>query len=310
MYFVDGHCDSLTLALSKGEDLYDHSGHLSIEKLARFAPSVQVFAIWLSDEQVAAAYESTVEIMNHARGVFDANSAYIRLATSYDDIARNIDERVCSAILGLEGGEPIGGDMGRLHDLHARGLRVLTLTWNRDNELSGSIAAPDAGGLTAFGREVVAECGRLGALVDVSHISKRGFWDVAETAVRPFFASHSNCKAIASHKRNIDDEQIRAIASRGGVVGVNFCDAFLSDSPSPDMDDVLRHIGHIINIGGVECTALGGDLDGISPPESGWFEDVTVFKSLYERVAKLHGSSSADKIFFGNYLRMFKEAMK
>ena len=310
MYFIDGHCDSLTLALKKGEDLYSHSGHMSISKLVKFRPSAQVFAIWLDDEQVLDAYESTIKIMDYAHDVFAKNSAHIRLVRSYSDITSNINEFVCSAILGLEGGEPIGSDMGRMYDLHARGLRVLTLTWNRDNDLSGSIAAPDAAGLTCFGREVVVECGRLGVLIDVSHISVKGFWDVVETAKKPFFASHSNCIAIASHKRNLDDKQIRAVASCGGVVGVNFCDAFLSDNPDPNMDDVLRHIGHLVNVGGVECAALGGDLDGISDPASGWFEDVGIYGPLYERVANEYGASAADKIFFGNYLRMFRDVME
>ena len=307
MYFIDGHCDSLTQALSNGEDLLSRQGHLNIEKLTQFSPAVQVFAIWLNDALLANAYESTLDVIGCAHEIFTRNSAQIRLAKSYCDVVGNIGDVVCSAILGVEGGEPIGSDIERLYDLKSRGLRVLTLTWNRNNELSGSIAIPNAEGLSDFGREVVRECGRIGILVDVSHISLRGFWDVAETSKLPFFASHSNCKALASHKRNLDDKQIRSIANSGGVAGINFCDAFLSDSPNPDMDDVLCHISHLINTGGVECAALGGDLDGISDPGSGWFSDVTIYGLLYERLSKLHGSLSADKIFFGNYLRLFKD---
>ena len=310
MYFVDGHCDSLTLAMSKGEDLYSHGGHLNIEKLAKFRPSVQVFAIYLKDEQLASAYESAIAAMDYAHNEFNKNSEHIRLARSYADIAENMRNNMCSAILGVEGGEPIDDDMGRLRELHSRGMRVLTLTWNRDNKISGGIGNPDSDGLTPFGRDVVAECERLGVLVDVSHISIQGFRDVAEASRVPFFASHSNCKALASHKRNLEDWQIRAIADSGGVVGVNFCDAFLSDDPSPDMNDVLRHIDHLIRIGGVECAVLGADLDGIASPASGWYTDVLVFEPLYGRIAQAYGASVADKVFFGNYLRMFKEVLR
>ncbi|MCL2617270.1 MAG: dipeptidase [Defluviitaleaceae bacterium] len=307
MYFVDGHCDTLTLAIGKGEDLLNHTGHLSIEKLASFKTAVQVFAIWLDDEQIKTAYEATIGFIDQAHKIFANNSNCIRLATSYSDIIQNIDAGVCTAILGAEGAEPIGSDLARLREFYNKGLRVLTFTWNRDNELSGCIATPNAGGLTQFGHEALAECERLGILVDVSHISVSGFNDVAQAATKPFFASHSNCKALASHKRNLEDAQIRIIAEAGGVVGVNFCDAFLSDSPGPDMNDVLRHIAHIINIGGVECAAFGGDLDGTASPVSGWYKDVLIYKSLYEHVEQVHGATTADKIFFQNYLRMFKE---
>ena len=310
MYFIDGHCDTLTLAMSKGEDLYSHGGHLNIEKLAKFRPAVQVFAIFLRDEQLTSAYETTMAVMDYAHDEFNKNSKYIRLARSYADVTQNMNDNICSAILGVEGGEPIDDDMGRLHELHFRGMRVLTLTWNRDNKISGGIGDPDSGGLTPFGRDVVAECARLGVIVDVSHISPRGFADVAEAAKVPFFASHSNCRALASHKRNLEDGQIRVIADSGGVVGVNFCDAFLSDSPSPDMNDVLRHIDHLIKIGGTECAALGADLDGTADPASGWYKDVLVYEPLYGRVAQAHGASVADKVFFGNYLRMFKEVLR
>ncbi|MCL2618315.1 MAG: dipeptidase [Defluviitaleaceae bacterium] len=305
MFFVDGHCDTLTVAKTGGEDLFSRAGHINLEKLARFAPSVQVFAIWLTDDQLADAYAATCEVMDYAHAEFAKHPGHIRIALSRADVAGNIGDRVCSAILGAEGGEPIGSDMGKLHSLYAKGLRVLTLTWNRGNNISGSIACPDGRGLTAFGREVLGECERLGILVDVSHISTAGFWDVARAAKKPFFASHSNCRALASHRRNLDDSQIRAIADCGGVVGVNLYDAFLSDSPKPGMDDVVRHLQHLVNVGGQDCAALGGDLDGIPEPTSGWFTDVTVYEALYHRLTALCGASLADKIFRENSLRVF-----
>jgi len=310
MYFIDGHCDTLTLALSKGEDLFTHKGHLNLEKLAHFKPAVQVFAIWLNDEEVLNAYESTIKVMDHAHTVFNSRPDCIRLATSYADIINNINSDVCSAILGAEGAEPIGKDLDNLRKLHEKGLRVLTLTWNRHNAVSGCIQEPNLDGLSEFGRETVAECERLGVIIDVSHISTKGFWDVIETTAKPFIASHSNCKALASHRRNLDDEQIKALANKGGVIGANFCDAFLSDTHDPTMDDVVRHIDHIIKVGGEDCAAIGGDLDGTASPKSGWYKDVMLYEPLYARLVKDYGSTLADKIFFGNYLRLFKDTLR
>ena len=309
MYFIDGHCDTLTTAINKGESLLDHTGHLNLRKLASFRTAVQIFAVWLNEEQLATPYDTAIQIIEQGSQAFTNNAELIRPARSYTQVLENINAGVCSAILGLEGAEPIGTDMARLHKLHEKGMRVLTLTWNRDNALSGGITTPNAPGLTNFGVDVVAECQSLGVIVDVSHISEKGFWDVAQITTKPFFASHSNCKALASHRRNLDNKQIRAIAGSGGVVGVNFCDAFLSDGYAPDMEDVLRHLEHIINTGGVESAALGGDLDGIPEPASKWFEDVQIYESIFYRLAQIYGNTVAEKVFFKNYLRLFKDTL-
>ena len=310
MRFIDGHCDTITAAMDKGENLRHFGGHLNLEKMLRFAPSVQVFSIWLNDERLIDPYQSTVDALDWAHNEFDKNADLIAVARSYGDIVANDSAGKNSALLGIEGGYPLGADMNRLYALHERGVRVLTMTWNHDNALSGGIATSNATGLSQFGRDVVAECAKLGIAIDVSHISTKGFDDVASVTTVPFFASHSNCKAITDHRRNLTDQQISTIANRGGVVSLNLYDDFLSNTHDPTMEDALRHLDHMLQVGGAQCPSLGGDLDGIEDPKRGWFADVSIYEALYDRVCAAHGSTIADNIFFANYLRMFKDVLR
>lgn len=309
MTFIDGHCDTLTMAMRAGKELWDFDGHLNFEKLRRFRGPVQVFAIWLDDDEIKQPYDNTIQAVDFAKEQFKKHEDIIKLANSYDDVLANMDAGICTALLGIEGAEPIGSDISKLHHFYSEGVRVLTLTWNRKNAVSESIACEAGHGLTSFGREVVAECNRLGILVDVSHLSVKGFWDLVEYSETPFTASHSNCLKLCSHRRNLDDEQIREIARRGGVIGLNLATAFLHDTPEKaNIDTVLRHLEHMANVGGVGCAALGGDLDGIPATPEG-INDLLDYEKLYKRIEAEFGVQDANKIFFGNFLRVFGETL-
>ena len=180
------------------------------------------------------------------------------------------------AVLHLEGAEPIGPGLEELEVLAAAGLRSLGLVWSRPNAFATGVpfgfpGSPDQGpGLTAAGRELVAACGALGLLVDVSHLNARGFWDVAELGAGPLVASHSNAHALCPSPRNLTDDQLRAIGERGGLVGINFHVGFLradgeEDAATP-LSRIAAHAAHVAELAGVDAVGLGSDFDGAVMP--------------------------------------------
>ncbi len=212
---------------------------------------------------IAEAFHSEVE-----------STEALEVATTAADVRSGVDSEAVTLILGMEGAEPLSGDLAVLDAFHRLGLRVLGLTHSRRNlAADGSHYEPTRsgtpGGLSAFGVEVVERCNDHGIVVDVSHLNERGFWDVDEFADEPFVASHSNCRALHDHPRNLTDEQIRAVADSGGVVGVNALQLFLHGDDA-DLNTVLEHVRHAVDIAGIDHVGFGFDfydynLDYLSP---------------------------------------------
>jgi membrane dipeptidase len=172
-------------------------------------------------------------------------------------------------MLSLEGSEPLGLDLGVLRLLYALGLRALGLTWARRTMVAdGNLEEGTGGGLTRFGRDVIRECARLGILIDVSHLSPAGFWDVLRLATGPVIASHSNARALCDHPRNLTDDQLRALAETGGVVGLNAYSAFVHPT-EPSLDRLLDHAEHMGSIMGAGHVGLGFDLPDYLPDDDG-----------------------------------------
>ena len=167
-------------------------------------------------------------------------------------------------MLSLEGADALQGDVMNLRILYRLGLRALGFTWNHRNEAADGVEEPNPGGLSQFGRQLLVEANRLRILLDVSHLSEKGFWDVMELSETPAFASHSNCKTIYNHRRNLSDDQIKAIILKGGVIGLTFVPYFIRKGEKVRTKDLLRHLDHVLSLGGEDHIAFGSDFDGIS----------------------------------------------
>ncbi|MCL1819757.1 MAG: dipeptidase [Oscillospiraceae bacterium] len=231
MLYADAHCDSIA-------PLY-HPRQLDAERLGSVCgEGIQFMAAFSPD------FSGVLSMLDDMDTFEAAVSAYAA------------DWRIVRAV---EGGDCLRGDMSRLDTLYERGVRSLGLTWNNKNELSGGANTPDIG-LTAFGAEVIERCEELGILVDLAHISLKGFFDALKVCKKPPIVSHTAAYALHSHKRSLTDGQIRAVAERGGVIGVCLYPDFLGGD---DIDDVVRHIEHIRKVGGRACTGIGTDFDGI-----------------------------------------------
>lgn len=290
----DCHCDTLTKALWSNQNLYKNSLHIDIEKLMNFEKAVQVFAVWLDKKYLGNAYENTLKAIDFYNSQIEEYGEFI---------TKNINDKI-SGILAVEGGEAIEGSLEKLDNLYNMGVRLMTLTWNYKNEIGcGALSGYDEG-LSQFGKEVVSEMNRLNMIVDVSHLNEKGFWDVCEKSEKPFIASHSNSFAICPHPRNLKDRQIKAMAEKNSKIGINIYPVFV-DGEKGRVENIIRHIDHIMNIAGDESIGIGCDFDGIGFCPDG-IENITKVGIIYNEVNRIWGKETADKVFYDNMYGFFK----
>ncbi len=258
-------------------------------------------------EALAQAMEQIALLLDMQR------RGWLRICTTTADIRACMAEGVLAAILHLEGAEPIDADLNALEVLYAAGLRSLGPVWARPNAFGEGVPfrfpsdGDIGGGLTEAGRALVRRCNDLGVLVDLSHLNAAGFWDAARISTAPLVATHSNAHAIAPQSRNLTDDQLRAIADTGGLVGVNFGAMFLRPDgqldPELSLDIVLRHLDHLVNLLGEDGVALGSDFDGARMPVP--LADVTGLNGL-RRAMRAHGFDQGlmRKLCHENWLRV------
>ncbi len=313
MPVIDLHCDTVCEMLDRSQPLFENDLKVSIKKLRSGGVFCQFFAMYLElnrypDSQ--AAFERIRDMYRLFCREIDANSAQIAHARSAKELERITAAGKIAAILTVEEGG-VCQTIEQLHELFEMGVRLITLTWNFEN----SIGYPNSddksvmnSGLKPFGMEFVDEMQRLKMLVDVSHLSDGGFWDVARRAKKPFVASHSNARALCPHRRNLTDEQLKAIAEKGGVVGINFYPAFLGNDSVGRISRIIEHISYIRSVAGAETVALGSDFDGFfAVSELDNSADFPILAAKLERAG--FSDDEIEKIFFKNALRVIRDVI-
>ncbi len=342
----DAHCDTLTEFGSYGQTLYDAPTHFNVKKQLAYGQYLQIADIWVDsakhdvDGRVGKyidEFYSQLDILKKAGSAGTAeypegfDVALIRSSEELKDYYGGIDGRAIAKtaakkpkagfILGIEGGECIDGDAasfyGRetgagqfciLKKLYRLGVRLITITWNTPNEMSDTnIAANPSPGLTEFGRAAIKEMNRLGIMIDLSHISDAGFWDVIELSGKPVIASHSDSRTLCSHPRNLTDDMFKALIKKGGVAGINFCTAFLGGSK--DLAQIIRHIEHFASLGGIKNIGLGSDFDGISELPGGIEGAQSMYKIIDALLKLNYTEEQAEGIASGNFRRVFEEVL-
>ncbi len=289
MKVFDLHCDTLSElrhAQQRGEAMSfaRNDLHIDLEKLEQGDYMLQCFAAFvnLADPTPGAdPLVTALEEIDIFKRIMEKYSDRIAPVYRPEDIRKNAAAGKISGMLTIEEGGCCKGSLGVLRRMYELGVRMMTLTWNHENELASPNVVPGAGtdaiwpcqpntetGLKEKGYEFLAEMERLHIIADVSHLSDKGFWDIAEHSTRPFAASHSNCRALAPHCRNLTDEMIRVMAEKGGLVGLNYCSGFLDDQPRPELCRsttalMAKHAAHFKKVGGIEILGLGSDFDGI-----------------------------------------------
>lgn len=340
MNVIDMHCDTIGRLYSEqnGNSLLENSFHIDLNKLQKGSYLLQNFALYVDSKAVENPLETALAMTDLYYQELEKNRDIICPVFTYRDIEANQKAGKISAMLTLEEGAILKGSLSNLRNFFRLGVRMIALTWNYTNEIGAPNLCCDAEGmpifskrnqqgLTDFGIETILEMERLGMIIDVSHLSDGGFWDIIRYTKKPFVASHSNAAAQCNVCRNLTDDMIRALAERGGVTGLNFCADFLcmpdaqtqtafttnniADS-RPQISyikDIVRHIRHITNIGGIEVCALGSDFDGIENTLE--FGDASGIPMIAEALKKEGFSESAiDKIFSENVLRLYQEVLE
>ncbi len=280
MNYIDMHCDTLMLSWLKGwPEIYDRPEMMvDIRRLRQGGCRAQFFAIFLPSplmkERMGKAQLDDDDYIEQLGAIFRAtlerHGDVVAQAGSLAQVREQASAGKLSAILTMEDGRSVDGKMEKLERYYNIGVRVMGLTWNQENCFgapNSHDAAVMAKGLTDFGKEAVIRMNELGMGVDVSHLSDGGFWDVARLTKKPFFATHSNCRSLNPHPRSMTDEMIRALADRGGVMGVNFCPAFLvrdTENKRADCDMITAQLRHMVKTGGEDCAAIGTDFDGMN----------------------------------------------
>ena len=317
---IDMHCDTVMGCCEDGLDLRSNTDHhISLEKLKKGNSFVQCFALYIRTHDMAeeigwgdkTPYDIYRMMLASFKEEMARNSDMIVQVRSYDEIMKNADSGKLMAMLTVEDSEPVDGKIERFDEMYAEGVRMMSLTHNYDNCIgyanSRDPIVHNTKGLTPFGFEAVEKMNDLGILVDVSHLSERGFWDVIECAKKPFIASHSDARALCDHQRNLTDDQLRALAAKGGMTGINFSGGFIvkGNWRTCGIDDVLKHMVYIKNVAGIETLGWGSDYDGINA-ELEW-KDASGFPILVDAMSKYFTDDEIELVCSKNFLRVLKD---
>lgn len=331
MKVVDMHCDTISAILDeqrkgKNVELRSNDLNIDIEKMKKGDYLLQNFAMFVNLQNVKHPLEECLSLIDCFYEELEKNKDSLSLVLNYDDIIKNSNDGKMSALLTIEEGGTSCSSLANLRIFHRLGVRMITLTWNyfngigypNVNLLNGNkpnIRVPnEKDGLTPFGIEFIREMERLNMIIDVSHLSDAGFYDVLKYTKKPFVASHSNARGVTNHNRNMSDDMILKLADRGGVMGINFAGDFLEESDSEErvrskISNMVKHIRYIVDLAGIECVGLGSDFDGI-------YQDLELDNASkmpeLEQALRKDGFSEEDieKIFYKNVLRVYKEVLK
>lgn len=312
MRWIDGHCDVLWKLWESREPIsfYDPKSPLDVRYPDARAAGIglQVFALFVSSEvPKALAWDVALRQVDLFYEEIVRDESDVSVITSSIGLENLKNSGKMGALLALEGADALSGELFRLRVLYRLGVRQLGITWNHANEAADGVEEERGGGLTRFGRDLVEEMTRLRMILDVSHLSERGFWDVMEFSDVPVVASHSNCRAVCPHKRNLKDDQIRAIVEKEGIVGITFVPQFVHDPKEEvSVEHLLRHIDHVCELGGERILAFGSDFDGISHKISN-LEDVRGFSYLEEQLLKRYPKEWVSRWMWDNWYDFYRK---
>jgi membrane dipeptidase len=312
---LDGHEDFITAIPNQKRDFLDESaeGHVDLPRAQRGGLGGTFVSIWLSDRQAEMnAVGYAMKEMNDYLRICDRSEGRVRVVRTTAELDQALADGGFAGIIHFEGADPISYSLKELRVFYEAGLRSLGIVWSRPTIFGYGVMfrgpQPEQG-LTEAGLTLVEECNRLGILLDVSHLNPAGFWDLYRKTDRPFVATHSSVKAIAPHVRNLEDDQIRAIAEKDGTIGINFANSFLrpdtkSDDDTP-LDLVVSHFEHVIDLVGDHHVSIGSDYDGTDVPRA--LKDAAHLPVLL-RAFKARGWSDdrIERICNGNFRRVLR----
>ena len=307
---IDLHCDTIMQLLDHPDsgDLYRNTWKIDIEKLQKAHSKVQDFALFVNLGKTNDSYGRYEEMRNLCTTQIHLYGEHIQHVLSYQDVESVYESGKIGALMSIEEGGVLGGDLDKLKQAYQDGVRLITLTWNYPNGLGEPHCGEQHKKLTPKGIEFVEVMQDLGIIVDCSHLNDAGTEQLGDILDVPFVASHSNAREITAHTRNLPDNLIKLIANKGGVIGLNFAQSFLGTSPVSRIEDIVKHGLYLINKGGEDVVALGTDFDGIKPNTE--IKDTSEMYRLYDAFKEAGLSvEQCEKLFWKNADRLLKEIL-
>ena len=303
MDIIDLHCDTLYRSVTENMPFKSGKAEAKSNRDPQFH-KLQCYAIWIPDsipgDEAEALFRTAYKRLQK-----ECTENNIKILKPNESL-KSFREYQNTAFFTVENGSVLNGKLENVALLSDCGVRMMTLTWNAVNAVGSGADVQDAPGLSIFGRDVVFEMEKYGIIVDISHASQNLFYDVAEISKKPFVASHSNSYSVTPHRRNLTDEQFRIIVKSGGLVGINFHNAFLNSEPEKAcIDDIIRHTEHFLSLGGENTICFGSDFDGGTLPND--FSDSSVYDKIYDIMCKRNYKEALiKKIFHLNAYNFFE----
>ena len=305
----DGHCDTVSVLCDKNQSLLKNDCHIDIEKMSK-NNHIQFFAAFIdAKNDISPPFRRCNKLIDYYHKEIMENFSKIQHCCSKTEIIDAVAGGKTAALLSVEGGEALEGKLENLLHFYNRGVRLMTLCWNYQNDICSGVDAVIDTGLTEFGEAVLAKMNEIGMIVDVSHMSEKSFWDTVQKSNVPIVASHSNAFSIKNHKRNLKDEQITAIIKNNGCIGINLYTAFLDDE-NCNISTVIKHIEYILALGGENNIGFGSDFDGMSALPKG-IRSIQDLQKIPEEMLRIgYNEGLVKKITHGNFLRLISSVLK
>lgn len=300
--YFDCHADTLSMCTYFKRPFRENDGHVDLARGAKFAHYAQFFSVFADGKGSSKAGDWYDKIMANMKKEFADNADLVSLCVTAGEAKEAEKAGKVAAFIDVEGCELLDCSIEKLESAYQDGVRLVGLTWNHDNDLSGSCATGTNKGLSEAGRAFFKRAQELGVIMDMSHASREAFWDCAELAKKPIIASHSDSSVVFDHARGLDDEQFKFLIKCGGVAGINLYDAFIGGDA--DMPQLIKHIEHFLSLGGEKTVAIGADWDGMERAACD-MKGIQDTPMLYEELLRLGYSEEVVRgIFYDNMMRV------
>lgn len=308
MFFIDGHCDTLSKALDEKKGLSNNGLQFSLDKADKLGGGIQIMASFVDSKYVGSKQGG----FNRCNNILDKFNDSERVVKDKDSLRSSLKSTKTKVLLSIENGAAISNNIENVCYFYDRGVRMMSITWNDDNELGSGAKTKDDKGLTDLGVEYVKRLERLGIILDVSHVSEKSFWDAISNTSKPIVASHSNVYELCKNTRNLKDKQIVAIAKSGGIIGICYYSEFLNNSKRADLADIVEHIKYIRNLVGIDYVGLGSDFDGMDANKTAsGVEDMSKIGNIIKELKKQSFTDEdIGKVMWKNWYNVLYQNLK
>lgn len=314
MFYIDGHCDTLSKALDEDKDLYINDLQFSLNAADKLGGGIQVMASFVDTKYLNSKNGAFIRCNNilNKWDEYQLRSDCDRLIKNKDDVCNSLDSNKTKVLLSIENGAAINGNLNNVDYFYNRGVRMMSITWNDDNELGCGAKTKEDKGLTDLGFEYVKKLENLGVILDISHSSEKSFWNAISNTSNSVVASHSNVYELCKNQRNLKDEQIKAIAKSGGIIGICFYSEFLNGNKMADVVDVVEHIKYIKKLVGINYVGLGSDFDGMSIDKTakGVENIIEINNIIKELKRQCFSDEDIRKIMWNNWYNVLQRNLK